>query len=70
MMGSKKGGFFKNFILFSIFRAIYGTGILVITWLLFKDGNTPIWVSPLFLLFSILFSRFLFKKLKIILNWN
>ncbi len=66
----KNNTIFKNFVLFSIFRAFYGTGILIITWLLFQNNDTPLWISPLFLLFSIFFSRFIFKKLKTVLKWN
>tara|TARA_Y100001980_G_C14491934_1_gene268900 strand:+ start:59 stop:310 length:252 start_codon:yes stop_codon:yes gene_type:complete len=67
---TKKDVVFKNLILFSIFRAFYGIGILIITWFLFQNNNTPIWFSPLFLIFSIFFSRFIFKKLKVLLNWE
>ena len=51
-----------SFIIFSIFRAFYGLGILIITWFLFTNENMPKWFSIVFLLFSFIFSRFIFKK--------
>ena len=51
----------KSFIAYSIFRAFYGFGILIVTY--FIDKNTIIpW--GLFLLFSMVFSRVLFKQIK------
>ena len=52
----------RSFIVFSIFRAFYGFGILIITWLLFTNENMPKSFSIIFLLFSMVFSRFIFKK--------
>ena len=51
-----------SFVIFSIFRAFYGTGILFVTWLLFTNENMPKLYSVIFLLFSMVFSRFIFKK--------
>ena len=51
-----------SFLIFSIFRAFYGFGILIVTWLLFTNENIPKWFSIVFLLFSMIFSRFIFKK--------
>ena len=51
----------KSFILFSIFRAFYGAGILVATYFIDRETSIPWW---LFLLFSMIFSRFLFRLIK------
>ena len=55
---------FRSFIAFSIFRAFYGVGILVVTYFLSTstEGGWP--VSIAFLLFSMVFSRWLFKRIK------
>ena len=53
---------FRTFLVFSIFRAIYGAGIVVVTWFLATSGETPWWTSIVFLLFSMVFSRMLFKE--------
>ena len=55
---------FRSFLLFSAFRAVYGMGILVVTWFLATSDNTPFWFSIIFLLFSMVFSRVLFKFIK------
>ena len=55
---------FKSFLFFSIFRAIYGAGILVVTWFLATETENPWWVSILFLLASMVFSRLLFRFIK------
>lgn len=51
----------KSFIAYSIFRAFYGFGILIITYFIDKNTIIPWW---LFLLFSMMFSRILFKQIK------
>ncbi|MGB1534167.1 MAG: hypothetical protein ACPG9G_05520 [Candidatus Thalassarchaeaceae archaeon] len=51
----------KSFIAYSIFRAFYGFGILIITYFIDKNTIIPWW---LFLLFSMIFSRILFKQIK------
>jgi len=51
----------NSFILFSIFRAFYGAGILVATYFIDRETSIPWW---LFLLFSMIFSRFLFRLIK------
>tara|TARA_B100000029_G_scaffold169974_1_gene166252 strand:+ start:66 stop:329 length:264 start_codon:yes stop_codon:yes gene_type:complete len=58
---------FRTFLIFSIFRAFYGAGILVVTWFLATSGEAPWWSSIIFLLFSMVFSRMLFKRIK--LRW-
>ena len=59
---------FRSLMLFSAFRAVYGMGILVVTWFLATNDNTPFWVSIMFLLCSMVFSRILFKQIK--KRWN
>ena len=51
----------KSFIAFSIFRAFYGFGILIVTYFIDRETSIPWW---LFLVFSMIFSRVLFKQIK------
>tara|TARA_B100000700_G_scaffold8652_1_gene8984 strand:- start:284 stop:502 length:219 start_codon:yes stop_codon:yes gene_type:complete len=51
----------KSFIAFSIFRAFYGAGILVVTYFVDRETAVPWWA---FLAFSMVLSRVLFKWLK------
>ena len=55
---------FRSFLIFSIFRAIYGAGILIITYFLAKSDEAPIWVSVAFLLSSMVISRVIFRAIK------
>ena len=55
---------FRSFLIFSIFRAIYGAGIVVITYFLATSDETPIWVSMVFLLSSMVISRVIFRAIK------
>ena len=55
---------FRSLMLFSAFRAVYGTGILIVTYFIATSDNAPIWTSIIFLLFSMVFSRILFKFIK------
>lgn len=55
---------FRSFLWFAIFRAFYGTGILVVTWFLASEAEAPLLVSVLFLLCSMVFSRLLFRGIK------
>ena len=55
---------FKSFLLFAIFRAFYGAGILIVTWFLATESGGPWWYSLIFLAFSMVFSRILFKWIK------
>ncbi len=55
---------FKSFLFFSIFRAFYGAGILAVTWFLATETENPWWVSVLFLIASMIFSRLLFRFIK------
>jgi hypothetical protein len=54
----------RSLLIFSAFRAVYGAGILVVTWFLATSDETPFWVSIVFLMCSMVFSRILFKFLK------
>ena len=51
----------KSFIAYSIFRAFYGAGILVVTYFVDRETAVPWW---LFLAFSMVFSRALFRWMK------
>ena len=51
----------KSFIAYSIFRAFYGAGILVVTYFVDRETAVPWWA---FLAFSMVFSRALFRWLK------
>jgi hypothetical protein len=55
---------FRGLMIFSAFRAVYGTGILVATYVLATSDATPWWTSILFLGASMLFSRWLFRRIK------
>ena len=55
---------FRSFLIFSIFRAIYGAGIVIITYLLATSDETPIWISVAFLLSSMVISRVIFRAIK------
>ena len=55
---------FRSFLIFSIFRAIYGAGIVIITYFLATSDETPIWVSMGFLLSSMVISRVIFRAIK------
>ncbi|OUV69667.1 MAG: hypothetical protein CBC89_00280 [Euryarchaeota archaeon TMED129] len=54
----------ETFVFYSIFRAIYGAIILIITWTFATNSNLPSYFSVLFLIFSMIFSRYIFKKIK------
>ncbi len=54
----------KSFIAYSIFRAFYGIGILIVTYFIATSENNPWWYSLVFLMFSMVFSRVLFRWIK------
>ena len=54
----------RGMLLFSAFRAVYGMGILVVTWFLATSGEAPWWTSLIFLAFSMVFSRLLLRSIK------
>ncbi|MDP6213112.1 MAG: hypothetical protein QGF32_06145 [Candidatus Thalassarchaeaceae archaeon] len=55
---------FRAFLVFSAFRAVYGAGILVVTYLLATSEEAPVWISVAFLLTSMVVSRVIFKSIK------
>ena len=55
---------FRAFLVFSAFRAVYGTGILVVTYLLATSEDAPVWASVAFLLTSMVVSRVIFRAIK------
>ena len=61
VLGSKA---FRSFLVFSAFRAVYGAGILVVTYLLATSEEAPLWVSVAFLLTSMVVSRVIFRAIK------
>ena len=68
-MDEKKDGWMshpvvRGMLVFSAFRAIYGIGILVVTYGLATTDAAPWWTSLIFLAFSMVFSRWLFRRLK------
>ncbi len=54
----------RGMLVFSAFRAVYGIGILVVTYGLATNDAAPWWTSLIFLAFSMVFSRWLFRRLK------
>ena len=54
----------RGMLVFSAFRAVYGIGILVVTYGLATNETAPWWTSLIFLGFSMVFSRWLFRRLK------
>ena len=54
----------RSFLIFSIFRAFYGAGIVIITYFLVTSGEAPIWFSVAFLLSSMVISRVIFRAIK------
>ena len=68
-MVEKKNGWLnhpvvRGLLVFSAFRAVYGIGILIVTYGLATNEATPWWTSLIFLAFSMVFSRWLFRRLK------
>ena len=55
---------FKTFVVFSVFRAIYGAVVLFISYFLSTSYDDGIVFTLLFLVISFIFSRYMFKKLK------
>jgi len=63
-MRVKNNPLFRGFLLFAAFRAVYGMGILVVTYFLATSEDTPWWSSLIFLACSMVFSRILFRSMK------
>lgn len=55
---------FRAFLVFSAFRAVYGAGILVVTYLLATSEEASVWISVAFLLTSMVASRVIFRYIK------
>lgn len=60
-LGSKA---LRALLVFSAFRAVYGAGILAVTYLLATSGEAPLWTSVAFLLTSMVVSRVIFRAIK------
>lgn len=58
----------QSFVIFSIFRAIYGFVIVLIAYFFTKKYNLNIYGSLPIFIFSIFISRYLFKKFKLRFN--
>ncbi len=54
----------RSLLVFSAFRAVYGLGILIATYALATSESAPWWSSLVFLGSSMVFSRWLFRRLK------
>ena len=59
-----KNKILRSFLIFSIFRAIYGAGIVIIAYFLATSDDAPIWISVIFLLSSMVASRVIFRAIK------
>jgi hypothetical protein len=59
---------FQSFIIFSIFRAIYGFVIVLIAYFVTQKYNLSIFGSLPIFVFSIFLSRYFFKKFKLRFN--
>ena len=55
---------FKTFILFSMFRAIYGAIVLIVSYYLTTSYEDGLMFTILFLIISIVLSRIVFKRIK------
>jgi len=51
-------------LMFSLFRAVYGMGIVVVTYVLATGESVPAWTPWAFLAASMVFSRILFRWMK------
>ena len=63
-----KNDYSRTFLIYSIFRAIYGPIILVISYIFATELEDGIYYSVLILLSSMIFSRIIFSRIKIWLN--
>tara|TARA_Y100000588_G_C13615562_1_gene653092 strand:- start:15 stop:257 length:243 start_codon:yes stop_codon:yes gene_type:complete len=61
LLGSKV---IRSFMIYSAFRAVYGAGILLVTYLLATSEEAPGWVPWIFLLASMMISRVMFRVIK------
>ena len=61
----KNSNLFRSFIIFSIFRFFYGFIVLFFSYYFTTEYKDGIYFTVLFLLISVVFSRFIFKKIKV-----
>lgn len=54
----------RTLLVFSLFRAVYGMGILLVTYVLATGDSVPSWTPWAFLAASMVFSRMLFRWMK------
>ena len=54
----------RTLFVFSLFRAVYGMGILLVTYVLATGESVPAWTPWAFLAASMVFSRLLFRWMK------
>jgi len=64
----KNSNLFRSFIIFSIFRFFYGFIVLFISYFFTTEYEDGIYYTLLFLLISVVFSRIIFKKMKVKFN--
>ena len=64
----KNSNLFRSFIIFSIFRFFYGFIVLFISYFFTTEYEDGIYYTILFLLISVVFSRIIFKKMKVKFN--
>jgi len=64
----KNSNLFRSFIIFSIFRFFYGFIVLFISYFFTTEYEDGIYYTLLFLLISVVFSRIIFKKIKVKFN--
>ena len=55
---------FKSFLFYSVFRAVYGFGILLFAYFFATSTDSPWWATVLIFIASMIFSRVLFKFIK------
>ena len=53
---------FRGVLIYSVFRAVYGALILLITLVLATSDDAPWWTSIIFLLISMVVSRIIFRR--------
>ncbi len=59
---------FQSFLIFSIFRGIYGIALVLIAYFFTQKFNINIYGSLPIFIFSIFISRYFFKKFKLRFN--
>ena len=64
----KNSKLFRSFVIFSIFRFFYGFFVLFVSYFFTTEYESGIYYTILFLLISVIFSRIIFKKVKVKFN--